>query len=142
MRCSAAATPTISVRAAHEQAAGRVGLHGDVLRAQQLGEPLGVPGAHARDRAVLAAEHLSSGPLPRSTPCEITTTSSTLWATSDSRWLDTSTARPRAACSRSSPRIQRMPGGSRPLVGSSRISTSGSPSSAAAIARRWRMPIE
>jgi hypothetical protein len=70
------------------------------------------------------------------------TTSSTDCATSASRWLETSTARPLAACSRSSRRIQLMPGGSRPLVGSSRISTSGSPSSAAAIASRWRMPIE
>jgi hypothetical protein len=73
---------------------------------------------------------------------EITTTSSTDCATSASRWLETSTARPREACSRTIPRIQAMPGGSSPFVGSSRISTSGSPSSAEAIARRWRMPIE
>ena len=39
-------------------------------------------------------------------------------------------------------RIQRMPSGSRPLAGSSRISTSGSPSSACASPSRWRMPSE
>ena len=49
---------------------------------------------------------------------------------------------PRSAKSRSSPRIQRMPSGSRPLAGSSRISTSGSPSSACASPSRWRMPSE
>ncbi len=37
-------------------------------------------------------------------------------------------------------RIQRMPGGSRPLVGSSRMSTSGSPSRAAAIAEALAHP--
>ena len=84
----------------------------------------------------------SIGPLARITPFAITTTSSTLCSTSESRWLDTSTARPRPAWARSRSRTQRMPGGSSPLVGSSRISTSGSPSSAAAIASRWRMPIE
>ena len=49
---------------------------------------------------------------------------------------------PRSAKSRSRPRIQRMPSGSRPLAGSSRISTSGSPSSACASPSRWRMPSE
>ena len=37
---------------------------------------------------------------------------------------------------------QRMPCGSRPLAGSSSMRIRGSPSSAAASARRWRMPIE
>ena len=49
---------------------------------------------------------------------------------------------PRSAKVRSRPRIQRMPSGSRPLAGSSRIRTSGSPSSAWARPRRWRMPSE
>ena len=40
----------------------------------------------------------------------MTTSSSTLCATSASRWLDTSTARPRPAWARRSSRIQRMPG--------------------------------
>ena len=44
------------------------------------------------------------------------------------RWLDTSTARPWAASARRKPRIQTMPSGSRPLNGSSSISTGGSPS--------------
>ena len=39
-------------------------------------------------------------------------------------------------------RSQRMPSGSRPLTGSSNSSTGGSPSSAAAMPRRWCMPSE
>ena len=46
------------------------------------------------------------------------------------------------ARSRSSPRIQWMPSGSRPLAGSSRMSSRGSASSACAIPSRWRMPSE
>src|SRR4051794_1940030 len=84
----------------------------------------------------------SSVPCARSWPPAMTTTSSTDSATSASTWLETRTAAPRAASARSRPRSQLMPGGSSPLVGSSRISTSGSPSSAAAMARRWRMPSE
>ena len=45
--------------------------------------------------------------------------------------------RPWLAQARSSSRIQRMPSGSRPLAGSSRISTCGSPSIAAAMPSRW-----
>ena len=63
-------------------------------------------------------------------------------STSASRCEESSTVPPRSAKPRSSPRIQRMPSGSRPLAGSSRISTSGSPSSAWARPRRWRMPSE
>src|SRR3954464_4038913 len=62
--------------------------------------------------------------------------------TSASRCEESSTVPPRSAKLRSSPRIQRMPSGSRPLAGSSRIRTSGSPSSAWARPRRWRMPSE
>ena len=51
-------------------------------------------------------------------------------STSASRCEESSTVPPRSAKSRSRPRIQRMPSGSRPLAGSSRIRTSGSPSSA------------
>ncbi len=58
------------------------------------------------------------------------------------RWLDTSTARPSAASDRRKPRIQTMPSGSMPLNGSSSISTGGSPSSAAAMPSRCRMPSE
>ena len=71
------------------------------------------------------------------------TTSSTVWATSWSRWLETRIVLPCSRLSRErKPRSQRMPSGSRPLAGSSRISTRGSPSSAAARASRWRIPIE
>ena len=79
---------------------------------------------------------------PRRRPRARTTTSSTVWATSLSRWLETNTVRPCAASSRSRPRSQRMPSGSSPLSGSSKISTPGSPSSAPARLSRWRMPSE
>ena len=49
---------------------------------------------------------------------------------------------PRSAKSFSRPRIQRIPSGSSPLAGSSRISTSGSPIRALAIPSRWRIPSE
>ena len=58
------------------------------------------------------------------------------------RWLDTSTARPSSASDRRNPRIHTMPSGSMPLNGSSNMSTGGSPSSAAAIPSRCRMPRE
>ena len=48
--------------------------------------------------------------------------------------------RPAKSCS--SIRIQRMPSGSMPLAGSSRISTAGSPISAVPMPSRWRMPSE
>ena len=58
------------------------------------------------------------------------------------RWEETKTVRPSAARCFISCRIQRMPSGSRPLTGSSKISTCGSPSSAAAMPSRWPMPSE
>ena len=58
------------------------------------------------------------------------------------RWLETRTARPSAARPRRNVRIQAMPSGSMPLNGSSIISIGGSPSRAAAMPRRWRMPRE
>ncbi len=63
-------------------------------------------------------------------------------STSPSRCEESSTVPPRSAKPRSRPRIQRIPSGSRPLAGSSRIRTSGSPSSACANPRRWRIPSE
>ncbi|CAM5684387.1 hypothetical protein STENM223S_04845 [Streptomyces tendae] len=63
-------------------------------------------------------------------------------STSASRWLETITVRPAAAYRIITSRISRICGGSRPLVGSSRISRSGRPSMAWAMARRWRMPCE
>ena len=59
-----------------------------------------------------------------------------------SRWLLTSTVLPCRARWTSTSRIQRMPSGSRPLAGSSRMTVCGSPSSTPASPRRWRMPSE
>ena len=96
-----------------------------------------------RMRVVLvAAARSATGPWAASRPRVMTTTSSTVWAASASRWLETSTVRPSPASCRSRSRIHRMPSGSRPLSGSSMISTPGSPSSAAARVSRWRMPRE
>ncbi len=75
-------------------------------------------------------------------PLPITTRSSAMTSISCSRCDDSSTVPPRSAYSRSRSRIQRMPAGSRPLAGSSRISTWGSPIRAVAIPSRWRMPSE
>ena len=77
-----------------------------------------------------------------SRPWSITITSSAISAISDRRWLDTSTALPRPANHCRNSRSHRMPCGSRPFAGSSRISTCGSPSSAPANPRRCRMPSE
>ena len=71
----------------------------------------------------------------------IATRSQVCWI-SESRWLDTNTVRPSPASVRSSSRTLRIPAGSRPFAGSSRISSAGSLSSAAASASRWRMPSE
>lgn len=56
------------------------------------------------------------------------------------RWLDTSTVRPSAARPFINRLIHTTPSGSRPFTGSSRMSTSGSPSSAAATPSRCRIP--
>src|SRR6476660_6190237 len=69
-------------------------------------------------------------------------TRSTVCATSASTWLDTSTVRPPAANERRKSRSQRTPSGSSPFAGSSRTSSSGSPSNAAASPSRCRMPSE
>ena len=62
--------------------------------------------------------------------------------TSGSWWLESSTVMPSSASRRISARMSRIPAGSRPVAGSSRISRRGRRSSAAAIPRRWRMPCE
>ncbi len=72
----------------------------------------------------------------------MTTRWSAVSAISDIRWLETKTVRPSAASCRARLRTQRMPSGSRPLTGSSRTTTGGSPSSAAAMPSRWPMPRE
>src|SRR5215472_9202719 len=91
---------------------------------------------------LVAAASSATGPWAASRPRAITTTSSTVWAASASRWLETSTVRPWPASWRSRSRIQRIPSGSRPLSGSSRMSTPGSPSRVVARVSRWRMPRE
>ena len=77
-----------------------------------------------------------------SRPRPMMTTRSAMSCISLMRWLDTSTVRPSSANPRSSERIHRTPSRSRPLTGSSNSRTPGSPSRAAAIPRRWRMPSE
>ncbi len=86
----------------------------------------------------------SSALLPWATirPLPITTRSSATASTSRSRCEESRTVPARSAKSRSSLRIQKMPSGSSPFAGSSRISTRGSPSSAWAMPSRWRMPSE
>ena len=69
-------------------------------------------------------------------------TVSAICCTSLRMWLETRTVLPRRARLRSIVRISWMPAGSRPLVGSSKISRSGFFSSVAAIARRCFMPSE
>ena len=77
-----------------------------------------------------------------SRPRPITTSRSAVSDISLIRWLDTNTVRPCAARSRRKWRTQRMPSGSSPLTGSSKSSTPGSPSRAAAMPSRWPMPSE
>ncbi len=68
-----------------------------------------------------------------SRPRPITSTWSAVSSISCMRWLETITVRPSAAKRCSSVRIQRMPSGSRPFIGSSNSSVAGSPSSAEAM---------
>ena len=77
-----------------------------------------------------------------SRPRPTTMTCSAVSAISLIRWLETKTVCPSAARVLSRSRIQRMPSGSRPFTGSSRISVSGSASSADAIPSRCPMPSE
>ena len=76
--------------------------------------------------------------LPRSTMA----TASQVRSTSSSRCDDSTTVRPSATRDRIMSRMSSMPAGSRPFIGSSRISSSGSPRRQAATPRRWRMPME
>ena len=58
------------------------------------------------------------------------------------RWLDTKTVRSSAASCFIRFLTHRIPSGSSPLTGSSRSSTGGLPSRAAAMPTRWPMPSE
>ena len=75
---------------------------------------------------------------PRSTIA----TASQVRSTSSSRCDDSITVRPSSARLTIIARISCIPAGSSPFIGSSRISSSGSPSRHEATPRRWRMPIE
>lgn len=89
-------------------------------------------------RSVKSATEVSAISCPR----PITIRCSAVSAISLIRCEETSTVRPSTASDLSRLRIHRMPSGSRPLTGSSRISVAGSPSSAEAMPRRWPMPSE
>jgi hypothetical protein len=82
----------------------------------------------------------ATDPTATSLPLCITTTWLQVCSTSASRWLEITTVRPVAAYRRSTSRISAICSGSRPLVGSSRTSSSGSPSIDWAIARRCLIP--
>ena len=96
-------------------------------------------GARRRRRRRARRSDPASTTLPRSTIAA----ASQIFSTSSSRCEEMNTVRP--SCSTIARIISRnswMPPGSRPLVGSSRISSSGSASRQRATPRRWRMPIE
>ena len=88
-----------------------------------------VPEAPATRSATLVSA--TSRPRPMTTRWSAVSSSSLI------RWLETRIARPSAASDRRYPRIHRMPSGSRPLTGSSKMSTGGSPS----MARRDAEPL-
>ena len=105
----------------------------------------------ASGRAVLVSSHLMSElqdtadhlvVVGRGKVIADTTVASLLAAASGNRVTLRTSARPVAASERRNPRIHTMPSGSIPLNGSSMISTGGSPSSAAAMPSRCRMPRE
>ena len=76
--------------------------------------------------------------LPRSTMA----TASQVRSTSSRRCDDSTTVRPSDTRDLIMSRMSSMPAGSRPFIGSSRISSWGSPSRQAATPSRWRMPME
>ena len=82
-------------------------------------------GVRTTTAAVVPAVSSASGRLVTRRPLSRMTTWSTVWETSASRWLDTTTVRPASAWLRRNVRSQCTPSGSRPLVGSSRTSTDG-----------------
>ena len=67
---------------------------------------------------------------------------SQVFSTSSSRWEERNTVRPSSTKARIRLRISRMPAGSSPFIGSSRISSAGSASRQRAMPSRWRMPSE
>ena len=77
-----------------------------------------------------------------SSPRPMTINWSAVCSISDMRWLETNTVRPSAASRLNRSRTHFTPSGSRPLSGSSKSSTGGSPSRAEAIPSRCFMPSE
>ena len=80
------------------------------------------------------------GPSATRRPRAITPTRSHIASTSARRWLEMKIVVPPSASRRRSSRISRIPDGSSPFVGSSSVSSSGSPTKASAIPSRWRIP--
>ena len=81
-------------------------------------------------------------PETTSLPASIITTWSQTCCTSSSRWVAISTEMPNVPRRATSASISSRPSGSRPAVGSSSSTSSGSPTSAWASLVRWRMPVE
>ena len=103
----------------------------------RTGVALARPTPHASARAGRSAR--AGAPLASTRPSASTTTRGHSAATSSVWWVDTRIARS-SPSSESSSRKRSRCSGSRPAVGSSRISSRGSPSSACASASRRRMP--
>ena len=117
----------------------------DVVSLGRAVRPAGRLGSLVRTRtrrSLCASMKSCVGVSARRRPRPRTTRWSAKEAVSFIRWLETRTVRPSRARRRSKWRIQTMPSGSRPLVGSSSMRTGGSPRRAAAMPSRWRMPSE
>ena len=98
---------------------------------------------HSTWRATEAPASSSAiGPWRMTLPRSTMATASQVRSTSSRRWDDSTTVRPSATSDRIMSRISCIPAGSSPFMGSSRISSWGSPIRQAATPRRWRMPIE
>ena len=82
------------------------------------------------------------GPWRTTVPRSTMATASQVRSTSSSRCEDSTTVRPSATSDRIISRMSCMPAGSSPFIGSSRISSWGSPIRQAATPRRWRIPME
>ena len=82
------------------------------------------------------------GPWRTTAPRSTMATASQVRSTSSRRCEDNTTVRPSATSERIISRMSCMPAGSSPFMGSSRISSWGSPIRQAATPRRWRIPIE
>src|SRR5579872_2667696 len=98
---------------------------------------------HSTWRTTEALESSSEmGPCLTTLPRSTMATASQVRSTSSSRCEERTTVRPSATSAESMDLMSCMPAGSRPFMGSSRMSSSGSPSRQAATPRRWRIPIE